>query len=318
MKPLPNGAWSRHGKKKFSELYWNGYRIYRTGEMLVQNVYVQQGQRISLPGRPKDRPILSKGKRESLVKKVFAAMSDWKSSPFQFEGTARHWLRQTFCLQGYSWSRSDAEAAYIVGEALKGHPRPTWEAGQPNHTIGDDFCKGCGGVLDEADIANGVRYCCDECRRITRHRSDRLSLGEVTVLGPVKCKNPACDRIFFPRNFLHEVCSHACRVAWKEYSLPQRSCETCWQVFQPRHEKQLYCGPSCRVKARQQKNKDATAASRPMLICEWCGEPFKQGRHNSRFCSEKHQKAAAKLRERERKAAKIGSHLINKLFDAAA
>lgn len=108
-------------------------------------------------------------------------------------------------------------------------------------------------------------------------------------------------------------------LATWDHSLPKRRCETCWQEFQPNHEKSLYCTPLCRSRAQSKKKREATAAARPVLTCEWCNEPFKPGKWNSRFCSEKHQKAASRVRERAAKEAKAANsdHPINKLFDAA-
>lgn len=303
-----------------SQRGWAGGRnAYRYGVASYKNVLVELKPRISLPGKPKTVGFLGKRKRQDITDLVSAAMKNWRYSPFEFEATAYHWLRQSFCGQGHGFAASEAEARLIVSEALKGHVRPTWEMGQRLYTVGDDFCRGCGGPLDDTDIANSVRYCCDECRKILYHRNARLSRGDVTILAPVKCKNPDCDVTFFPRNFLHECCSHACRVVSKSHSLPKRRCETCWQEFQPNHEKSLYCTPLCRSRAQSKKKREATAAARPVLTCEWCNEPFKPGKWNSRFCSEKHQKAASRVRERAAKEAKAANsdHPINKLFDAA-
>jgi hypothetical protein len=80
------------------------------------------------PRRP-DR--IFKGQKRKYVISVFTdLMKHWKETPFEYESAMRIGFRQALCLSGYGWQRADDEAAEIIGEVLKGHPRPDWKEGQ--------------------------------------------------------------------------------------------------------------------------------------------------------------------------------------------
>lgn len=267
------------------------------------------------PPAVKHRPILKAAKRQYLIDAIHDRMADWRYSPFQYEGRVRANLRASLCLKGYAWGRSDAEAAFIVSEALKGFPRPSWADGQPSATISDGYCKGCGGVLDEAEYAANVKFCCDECRRISKRR---LRSPGYSTLEIITCENPLCRREFKQRDPLQRFCSVSCSTQGRAIILPIRHCanEQCNLPFQPANESALFCSAVCNNRRKTQRKAERRLEARTDLRCEHCGKRYtpKHG-GKSRFCSEKHRRAAEYLRL---KAAKASAHPINKLFEDAA
>ena len=267
--------------------------------------------------KPKHRPIFNSDKRRHVIDRLFDAMSDWRFSPFQYEGVTRAHLRSVLCLAGFDWTRSDTEAAMLVGEALKGFPRPTWPQGQRSYTASITVCRGCGGPLDEYEIANGIRFCCDECRRMLRSKTTGLAAGFIEM-GPMKCHNPACGKVFYPSNSLQQFCCHDCSVVGKGLVLPERECAHCGTVFQPANTQSQYCNPDCNRKAKDARRKEERHAAREPTSCQHCRAVFVPKKRGAKFCSERCQKNASYYRVKAAKAsAADDSHPINKLFDAA-
>lgn len=267
--------------------------------------------------KPQPKPIFGKDKRRHVIDRLFDAMQDWRSSPFQFEGVTRAHIRSVLCLSGYGWERSDAEAAYLVGEALKGYQRPTWSQGQSSHTAAVTVCRGCGGPLDEYEICHGIRHCSEECRRIGQHKATGLRAGFIDM-GPTKCLNPACGKVFYPSNALQQFCCHECSVIGKGLVLPERECAHCGTVFQPSNTQSQYCDRTCLRKAKDARRKEDRHAAREPTSCEHCRGIFVPKKRGAKFCSERCQKNASYYRVKAAKAsAADDSHPINKLFDAA-
>lgn len=266
--------------------------------------------------RPKHHlPIFGKDKRMHLINLISEAMSRWRYSPFQYEGVTRAHLRSALCLAGYGWERSDAEATYLIAEMLKGFPRPSWQAGQPSYTASIFTCKGCGGPLDEYEISHGIRFCCDECRRIGQLKTTGLALGFVE-LGPRECNNPRCRKVFYPKDLFREFCSRSCSIEGRSLNLPVRNCAYCDTPFQPANDQALYCQPLCNNRMKDSRKKAITDAARQPTACEQCGTIFQPKKRGTRFCGDPCSKKAASARY---KAAKTDpASPIGKLFDKAA
>ena len=241
-------------------------------------------------------------------------MQDWRFSPFQHEGATRNHVRSVLCAAGYSWERSDHEAAYLVAEALKGYQRPSWNEGQPSYTASVVICRGCGGPLDDYEIAHGVRYCCDECRRIVLVRSNGLTQGFVD-LGPTECANPECKTVFFPRVAGAKYCCKRCYQIGRGLNLTERECLTCNKPFQPDQKTQLFCTRRCKDISDIAKGKEQRHAARLEVRCLGCNRFFVQTRTDKKCCSDACQKRAARAR---RAAMTNPASAVGKLFDQAA
>jgi hypothetical protein len=305
-----------------SQLHWAGrYTSFRYGTIAIRETHgsVDARSRITLAGQKKQTPVFGKHKRKHIIDRLFEAMSDWRFSPFQFEGATRAHIRSVLCTAGYSWQRSDDEAAMILAEVLKGYPRPSYNEGQPSYTASIVTCKGCGGPLDEYEVANGIRFCCVECERMSKNRTTGLSQGFIE-LGPTKCANPKCPEVFFPKDAFQKFCRPACSVEGRGLVLPMRDCAFCGEPFQPTHETSMYCCPQHNRKAKDARKKEARHAAKVDAKCLYCGGYFTPKKADARYCSEKHQKRAAYLREKAAKAARMtnSDSAICKLFDQAA
>lgn len=308
-----------------SQQHWaGGYTPFRYGTVAIRETHgsVDIRSRITLAGQKKPLPVLNRDKRKHIVQTLFDAMQDWRYSPFQYEGATRAQLRSALCAAGYGWERSDQEAALIVAEVLKGYPRPSYNEGQPSYTASIVTCKGCGGPLDEYEISNGIRFCCDECRRMSQNRAVGLSHGFIEV-GPTECENPNCSEIFYPKDLFQRFCSRACYVEGRGLVLPKRDCSTCGKEFQPTHETSMYCSDLCHNRGRDRIRKERRHDARQERSCEFCRSRFtpKKATEKAKFCSTSCMKKAAYYRQKAAKASKAvavdSNSPIMKLLDAA-
>jgi len=269
------------------------------------------------PPPKKYPPIVNKDKRKNLIDRIFDAMADWRFSPWQFEGVTRSHLRSALCLQGYGWGRSDAEAAAILAEVLKGYQRPSWQEGQPSYTASIVTCKACGGPLDEYEISHGIRFCCEECQRIGKLKSTGLAAGFIET-GPRECENPSCRTVFYPREAFQRFCSLQCSVEGRGLVLSMRNCATCGEEFQPSHETSLYCSDRCNNRAKVRRKGERRREARQDQTCLHCRSIFTPKKAGAKFCSERCQKNASYHRLKAAKAAAASDHPIHRLFDDAA
>ena len=274
--------------------------------------------RITLAGTKPPPPVFNKDKRKHLIHVLFEAMSDWRYSPFQYEGATRNQLRSALCAAGYDWQRADHEAASLVAEVLKGYPRPSWNEGQPSYTASIVTCKGCGGPLGEYEISNGIRYCCEDCRKMSRYKVSGLNNGSLQT-GPKKCENPACQKVFYPVNHFVQYCCRACHVEAQKIFLPTRNCDFCGKEFQPSQTQSLYCTQICKSRAAYARKRATQLEDRQDAKCLFCGGYFTPKKLGAQYCGKKHMKAAAYAREKAAKAAATNPDSpIGKLFDQAA
>src|SRR5690606_14925434 len=135
-------------------------------------------------------------------------------------------IRHRLCEKGYGWSRSDAEAAAIVTEALRviGARRPTWAEGQPDHVIPIEACQWCGGFLESEysakQHASRKVFCSTRCSNASRNAALERALGPgigrgnaaSDLLNPfVPCRQ--CGKLFAPAKYTRIYCSQACQAA---------------------------------------------------------------------------------------------------------
>lgn len=237
------------------------------------------------PQKPSYKPIFSKGKREHLIGRIFDAMQDWRYSPFQYEGVTRSHLRSALCLQGYGWGRSDAEAAYLVGEALKGFPRPSYDEGQRSYTIPVENCKNCNGELEDHEIARGIRFCCASCAKAATVWRDDIAAKFAGKIGKqawylirkedIPRRSCAyCGTVWQPSTYDARYCSQACIERAQPDYIPDRPCKTCGTIFHPQNRRVEFCSAKCRFDYRF-----------PDRDCLECGTSFRPNRDDARFCS---------------------------------
>lgn len=201
--------------------------------------------------------IFSGEARRYMVDKVLDVLRDWRQSPFEREGSTRAGIRAGLCLDGHGWRQADIEAEALVAESLHrmGAKRPNWGEGQPWHTIGKDNCMNCRGLLDDEDIANHRRFCCEECATAARKANEEL--------------------------FQHAMrlsYNSAYYVATKE-ALPEKDCEWCGVRYKPVHLEQRFCSKSC---AQHERAGDRLVKPKP---CLHCGNPFRGAQVEAKFCS---------------------------------
>jgi hypothetical protein len=202
-------------------------------------------------------PIYKRDTREHLVNRLFDAMVDWRYSPFENEGPARHALRSALCLQGYGWSRADHEAANLVAEALRRlrAQRPSWEQGQREYLEPRENCRRCGGQLPEEHLRGGryIAFCSFVCAKA--HYVQREFEVRATT------------------DAAYRAVSHAVTAL----SQPVRKCEHCDRKFQPRRKRDKFCSLGCAAQNR--------AARKYRSICQCCGSEFEHAQPDTRYCS---------------------------------
>lgn len=241
-------------------------------------------------------PIFRGEKRQQTVDRAIELMRYWRLSQFQYEATTRAGFRSALCLEGYSWQRSDQQAAEIVAEALRimGAERPSWEAGQKEYGISDGLCKSCFGPLDEETKASRINFCSMECARNARERwsfeqrrKEDARYTEITnamrrLLAPrLQCAQ--CHKTFKSfrvrpdgRNQIH--CSPECAAASRQ-TIAERDCVECGKTFRPRNNVSvgLYCSQACSYSALKKQEISRT--------CTCCGETFVAGNAKALYCS---------------------------------
>lgn len=241
-------------------------------------------------GQPE--PILTGQKRQKAISLTVSVLRDWRLSPFEHEGTARAGLRSAFCLQGYDWRRSDAEAASIVAEGQRRlrAVRPSWEEGQHRYTVGRENCLRCGVALPEEMLNVGARFCCQECARFAitywdfeeRTNQDAAYRSAQDVIQRSKHHTRSCEHCgkpFLPMFGHNRFCSRECANA-AAIVLKPKDCLNCGKTFQPRNRYSLYCSFECAGEAR---------ISAPERQCAHCGKTFRRAIGNAKgrgiYCS---------------------------------
>lgn len=269
-----------HGRYKHG--FRAGYTEWRYGDIRVQK---------------RQEPILDKPRYDSAVLRAGELLRQWMnapfpSTPFQFEATIRHGLRQQFCLKGFSWDRSDIEAERIVAEALRdiGARRPSHDEGQPEYVVSQDYCTNCYSPLDDEQIARHQRFCCTECAKATMERrnfevgywADQIGQAAFRMVqrakhAPRQCSH--CNKEFRPASDESEqrFCSLACSSA-SQRTVPDKPCATCGTMFRPHSTgRGNYCSRACKDKALT-----LVVVERE---CQFCGHAFTARAKKAAFCS---------------------------------
>lgn len=268
--------------------HWNYKHGFRSGYTLW---------RYGTAPAPSKQPRIFKGeKREHALQRTLAIIRNWRSSPFEYEGAARAAIRSALCLQGYSWARSDHEAAALVAEALQmmGAERPSWAEGQPEYLIPPDHCRGCAGPLDEEQKASRIPFCSIECARNARQRwgferraKEDERYNEITEailkLASPKRQCPQCKRQFRSHKTraggtAQVYCSADCANAAKE-TVAARECLNCGRMFKPVNNRNVgrYCSRECTHAGRKKLEISRT--------CVCCGTEFTAPSKGALYCS---------------------------------
>lgn len=275
---------------KFQRGWASGYTEYRYGS---------KAKKPTLP------QVFKGDARKQAINRIMDALSDWRSSPFEREGTVHHAIRTALCLEGYAWSVSDHEAVALVAEAFGriGCKRPDYEEAQRWHVEPQENCRNCGLLLMGA-VRNGSRimYCSTECAAVAWRDVKTLKSDDKTYSAiyraverfkfePVPCSH--CSRSFRPRHGDQRLCSVECRQAVSR-TIDEFTCQHCNQLFRPKSIVRLprFCSSECFW--------TNTRAQRHMRKCELCGVDFTgtQGTRVAIYCCNSHGKMASKIRKR--------------------
>lgn len=265
---------------------------------------------------------LTTGQRNNLTDRVYEFMRCWRSSRFEFEGSARHGLRSAFCLQGHSWRAADAEAKVIVERALHrlGAERPSWDQGQPEYAIPRENCAWCySPVSPELLVGEHHKsYCSSMCARSAlQWRSYQTRTSQDFAYRAVRAfiertSHPVrncdhCGQAFHPINPHGRYCTRVCSQkasAKKLRVLPDYSCAKCGKLFRPAYRSQKYCSEACKYGAVS----DFTAR----FSCDYCGNKFTARGRKALYCCS----TCAQMASRIRSGSPLGPKRITPLvFD---
>jgi hypothetical protein len=249
-------------------------------------------RRSPAPPKKRHKPIYVGDQREHIIQRTIDLMRDWRSTPFEFEGTARYAIRATLCADGFAWSQADDEAAQLTSAALNrmGATRPTYEQGQREYLIPNEDCSWCQRPIDPTMLTGqfSVRFCSEICGRAalryrdyeTSYRNEFIWRSLTNTIRredkPTRaCKS--CGVIFRPAQEDGEFCSVRC-VGRHNREIPDRPCKSCGTVFRPRESSTAYCSVACANRERAQI---------PERDCAECGTRFRPGSERSAaaFCS---------------------------------
>lgn len=258
---------------------WSGgLRDHRYGTIKIGNEEHSLKSRITLAGGAAPATIFRGAWRDAIVSRIMDEMGDWRSTPFQNEGSMRHGLRSSLCLGGHGWQESNAEAVSLVETALRrmGASRPSWEEGQWEYAERRDRCVRCGKDIDAPQTFRGYRFCSDLCARLTlerrnfarRSEDDRLYAAAKRIIakGKTRPRNCAwCGEVFHPvREASKQTCccyQHAALLRARKYSIPGRLkeavtvfCRFCGEQFSTLSARAEHCSRACSQMAGKMKN----------------------------------------------------------------
>ncbi|HEY8067068.1 MAG TPA: hypothetical protein VIF40_20435 [Methylosinus sp.] len=185
---------------------------------------------------------LGRARREAIIEKLAGMMRRAEPTPFAIEGPARAGVRSALCMSGWPWGAADVAAADVVETALArvGAERPSWKAGQPEHTqqavlpIEREFCVRCGKRLHDG----ALKYCGDVCK-----------------------KAAAVDQLARRYDEEKRARVKAYRATWVARQ-PARECPSCGRYFQPKMLDAKYCSTRCYQDARRLERRNMR------MVCE--------------------------------------------------
>ncbi len=252
--------------------YFSGYLAYRYGATKRKPVTLA--------------PIFTGEKRDAAVDQAIRFLKGWTVTPFEHEGAVRGGLRAALCLAGHGWSRSDQEAAEIVGKGLRvlGAKRPSWQEGQRHHVDGREKCRWCRNDLPDEDQRFG--FCSAEHARFARAE---WSLSDYRKEGDVYWRTLTAARAL---------------------SLPKRDCQHCGKAFRSPDPNAVFCSPQCRIA-------EATTP-RHTAVCRWCQEPFPAVKEDALYCCQTCRSKGALITSGRWVPKKISPPVFDYVFAGAA
>ncbi len=269
-------------KRQYQKGWSGGYTEYRYGER----------KPVSLAGNANRlKPIYRGEERKRLINRAIGILKTWELSPFEHEASVWTGIRQSLCLKGHGWTRSDFEAWAIVDEALRilGAARPTWVQGQPEYVVPRENCRTCGGDLDF--YRRRALFCSSECAKVHLTRSSYECMA-------------ADDRT---RMAAHQLVRYTRTKA--------RACAHCGSGFHPLSETapQRFCSKPCMYAFR-----DSEKAAMHAKVCEWCGGSFVAKTSAARFCKPLCQLQESRMRTGRLIPKKISPPVFDYVFHALA
>ncbi len=270
--------------------------------------YLRQYQRVALGALDYNRQrkkrhepqkaIYHGHKRKHVIDRIVSAMSDWRVTPFENEGTFVAGVRSTLCMQGHPWAVAHSEASALVNEALRslGAKRPTWEEGQRNYVTPHDQCAWCDGPIDAnlmVGHTNG-RFCSSECaraaithRNLSRIRKESRVFHEAwNIIQRTRNKEIACEacgKQFRPLFAAGRFCSRKCIGGRPKRDWPERTCLACGIIFKCKRPDESERGKFCSVRC----SADFGSARRYERNCVVCTEPFVAKAAHGKCCTQR-------------------------------
>jgi|GEM_PF-3456348 len=267
-------------------------------------------------GRGQAGRLISGDRRRALVDKFARILKRGEPTRFRFEATLRHSLRHDLMARHPegSWACADAEAAAVVGEALR-------KIGLAHRPRADDDgfdrregCRHCGKRLAENHYERG--FCSFACA-ITAEEfgaagdhlwgvvaeaayQDRQRRVSTDRYGQRKCDE--CGALFTANYPQQRCCSSKCAADREKRLLPERTCvgPLCRARFKPTRQHQKWCSRSCTDRHRKAAGKLSAPRS-----CTVCGDDIPPGRRgDSHYCSPRCKRVAENRAKRERRAAR--------------
>lgn len=233
--------------------------------------------------------------RETRIGEIMDALRDWRSSPFEHEGTMRAGLRSALCMKGHGWNKADLEAEGLINEAFHrlGAKRPTWDQAQAWYTTPRENCLWCFMDLPE-EAYSGTRkdrFCSEVCarsalehRQFERHyQQTEIGNSAYRIISRSRTELRACAHCltsFHPAalggNGAKQIyCSVKCRNDARRI-VPVRNCKQCGRSFQPDRRDRLFCSNECKYEHGSTKVYDHK--------CEFCFKAFSSKAANARYC----------------------------------
>lgn len=246
----------------------------------------------------KARQFIKGEHREHVINSVMDVLRDWRSSPFENEGSLRAGLRSALCLEGHGWMRSDMEAERILAECFRimGAKRPTWAQGQREYVEPRENCAWCSALLPEELQRGGSRsmYCSDVCARsaierrtvagkVNRDRAYTTAYDALRRLkSPIRqCSH--CSRNFRSAHSSQHFCSTECRAA-SRIVVPMCTCNQCGVQFRPRMSSRMvaegrgkFCSIECKAKHQREERFNRE--------CIFCSASFVSSSRKAEYCS---------------------------------
>ncbi len=273
--------WKGAANPKFKDGYWSGLDDYRNGRrapVTLPKVSIQHDK------------VFSQKERKHYVSEIIGIIQDWRSTPFEHEGSSIAGIRTGLCMTGHSWIASHNEAETIVGEAFKrlGAKRPTYDEGQREYSIAPENCSWCGlAVPDELILSQRkTRFCSDVCARSAiRHRDIKTTADTKVAYRAAYetiCRSKQsvqaceqCGKGFRPMFSGGRFCSHECSSEYNRV-LECKNCPTCSKTFRPKSATIIFCSRAC---------KDIAHRKLELAHCKGCAEPFRRRQSKTLFCS---------------------------------